>query len=200
MSQPEGNTGVPSQGRPIADAALFRDVIRHLASGVTIITSSLQGEPVGLTATAVCSVSATPPMLLTSVTVTSRTAAGITETGSFAVHLLRHSGRKYAEQFASRGEHFTGLDYSINKDKRLPVLADVLAWFLCEVEQSLAVADHVIFFGRVLQCELKDTRPDPLLYFDRSYRRLAPGAEPGAENLEPWGSAQDAGLPGFGWP
>lgn len=199
MSQLEGSTGSSPRGAN-AEAALFRDVIRHLASGVTIITSSLQGEPVGLTATAVCSVSATPPMLLASLTVTSRTAAGIAETGSFAVHLLRHSGRKYAEQFASRGEHFTGLEYSRTQGKHIPVLADVLGWFLCEVEKSVPAADHVIFIGRVLECELKDKRPDPLLYFDRSYRKLAPGAEAGAENLEPWGSAQDAGLPGFGWP
>jgi flavin reductase (DIM6/NTAB) family NADH-FMN oxidoreductase RutF len=174
MSQPDAKA-TPITGAS-AEAAAFRDVIRHLASGVTIITSSSKsGEPVGMTATAVCSVSATPPMLLVSLTTGSHTAQGVIETGAFAVHLLPHSGRKHAEQ-----------------------LADVLGWFLCQVEQSLPVADHVIFVGRVLQCELKSKSPDPLLYFDRSYRKLAPGAEPGAENLEPWGS-QDAGLPGFGW-
>jgi len=56
----------------------------------------------------------------------------------------------------------------------------------------------VIFIGRVLECNLTDRAPDPLLYFDRGYRKLAAGMEPGAEKLEPWG-AQDAGLPGFGW-
>jgi flavin reductase (DIM6/NTAB) family NADH-FMN oxidoreductase RutF len=200
MSQLEGNTALPSQGRATADAALFRDVIRHLASGVTIITSSLAGAPVGLTATAVCSVAATPPMLLVSLTASSRTALGVAQTGAFAVHLLQHGGRRYAEQFASRGEHFENLKFSTTPAKRIPLLSDVLGWFLCEVEQSVPAADHVIFLGRVIQCELKDKRPDPLLYFDRSYRKLAPGAEPGAENLEPWGSTQDAGLPGFGWP
>jgi len=153
---------------------------------------------VGMTATAVCSVSATPPMLLVSLTTSSHTAQGVLESGAFAVHLLPHSGRKHAEQFASRDLHFQGVKYALTSDKQIPVLADVLGWFLCQVEQSLPVADHMIFMGRVLQCELKSKSPDPLLYFDRSYRKLAPGAEPGAENLEPWGS-QDAGLPGFGW-
>jgi flavin reductase (DIM6/NTAB) family NADH-FMN oxidoreductase RutF len=198
MSQPEAGKVIPSAPDPSAEAAVFRDVIRHLASGVTIITSSLDREPVGLTATAVCSVSATPPMLLVSLTAASRTAQGIAETGAFAVHLLQHSGRRYAEQFASRGSHFQEVKYSPTHDKQIPVLANALGWFLCQVEQSLPVADHVIVVGRVLQCELKDKSPDPLVYFDRSYRKLAPGAEPGAENLEPWGS-QDAGLPGFGW-
>ena len=182
-----------------ADAASFRDVIRHLASGVTIITSTLGGEAVGLTATAVCSVSATPPLLLISLTATSQTAQGVAETGRFAVHLLLHRARRYAEQFASRGAHFEGVRYAKHSGSEIPLLSDVLGWFVCEVEQTIPTADHVIFVGRVVECELRDKAPDPLLYFDRGYRKLAPGVEPGAENLEPWGSTQDAGLPGFGW-
>ncbi len=197
MSRPEAKV-TPSVAGASAEAAAFRDVIRHLASGVTIITSSLSGEPVGMTATAVCSVSATPPTLLVSLTTASRTAQGVMETGAFAVHLLPHSGRRYAEQFASRSPHFQDVKYSPTSDKQIPVLTEVLGWFLCQVENSFHAVDHMIFVGRVLQCELKDKRPDPLLYFDRNYRKLAPGAERGAENLEPWGS-QDAGLPGFGW-
>jgi 3-hydroxy-9,10-secoandrosta-1,3,5(10)-triene-9,17-dione monooxygenase reductase component len=185
-------------GRSI-DAANFRDVIRHLASGVTVITSSLGGEPVGLTATAVCSVSATPPLLLISLTATSRTAQGVAETGQFAVHLLPHHCRKHAEQFASRGSHFEGVRYTQHRGSDIPVLADALGWFVCAVEQKFSAADHIIFVGRVLECELREKAPDPLVYFDRGYRKLGAGVEPGAENLEPWGSTQDAGLPGFGW-
>lgn len=199
MSQSEPTRAKPAAPRLCVDAASFRDVIRHLASGVTIVTSALQGEPVGLTATAVCSVSATPPLLLASLATTSRTALGIAETGKFAVHLLRHKGRAQAEQFAAPGERFSGIKYRLASEERIPVLSDVLAWFMCQAEQTVSAADHIIVIGRVLECELKDKSPDPLVYFDRSYRKLAPGAEPGAENLEPWGSAQDAGLPGFGW-
>ena len=200
MSQPEGPKPAIMPPRPSADAQLFREVIRHLASGVTIITSVLQGKPVGLTATAVCSVSVAPPMLLVSLGSTSHTARGVAETGAFAVHLLPHKARKYAEQFASAGEHFAGVEYSSAPETSVPLLRDVLGWFLCDVQQTIPIADHIIYIGRVIQCELKDKRPDPLLYFDRSYRKLAPGAEPGAEKFEPWGAAEDAGLPGFGWP
>jgi flavin reductase (DIM6/NTAB) family NADH-FMN oxidoreductase RutF len=197
MSQHENAKGSAQASGP--DAAKFRDVIRHLAAGVTIITSALDGEPVGLTATAVCSVSATPPLLLISLSATSRTAQGVAETGKFAMHLLPHRGRRYAEQFASRASHFDGVQYARLSPSELPVLSDVLGWFVCAVEREIPVADHVIFVGRVLECELKDKAPDPLLYFDRAYRRLAAGTEPSAQNLEPWGSTQDAGLPGFGW-
>lgn len=200
MSQPEAAKPVFVPSCPSADAQLFREVIRHLASGVTIITSILQGKPVGLTATAVCSVSVAPPMLLVSLGSASHTARGVAETGAFAVHLLPHKARKYAEQFASAGDHFDGVEYSSALETSVPLLRDALGWFLCDVQQTIPIADHIIHIGRVIQCELKDKRPDPLLYFDRSYRKLAPGAEPGAEKFEPWGAAEDAGLPGFSWP
>lgn len=200
MSQPEASGTIPAGRRKTAESALFRDVVRHLASGVTLITSSLGEEPVGLTATAVCSISAAPPMLLISLRASSRTAMGVTETGAFAVHLLPHRGRRYAEQFASKGEHFAGVEFSQSPDTCVPLLADVLGWFDCEVEQTVWAADHALFIGRVLRCELKDKSPDPLLYFDRGYHKLAPGAESGAENFEPGGSIQDAGLPGWGLP
>jgi flavin reductase (DIM6/NTAB) family NADH-FMN oxidoreductase RutF len=181
-------------------AARFRNVIRHLASGVTVITASLAGEPVGMTATAVCSVSATPPSVLVCLQSGARTALGVAESGFLGIHLLRHAGRKTAEQFASRGEHFTSVNFEREPQTGVPLLSDVLAWLVCAVEQAIPAADHTIFVARVLDCELKDRAPDPLLYFDRSYRQLASGAEPATQNLEPWGSAQDTGLPGWGWP
>ena len=199
MSQPEDRMFMSSQSESGVEAALFRDVVRHLASGVTIITSSLHGEPVGLTATAVCSVSATPPLLLVSLTQTSRTAQGVAETGAFAVHLLAYNSRRYAEQFASLSDHFQHTEYSTTSEQHIPLLADAFAWLVCRVEQSMSAADHTVFIGRVLQCELRNKSPEPLLYFDRNYRKLAAGIGSGAENLEPWGSSQDAGLPGFGW-
>ena len=42
----------------------FREGMRQLAAGVTIVTTSIGDQRIGLTATAVCSLSAEPPMLL----------------------------------------------------------------------------------------------------------------------------------------
>ena len=189
----------PEKTRDTVPAQVFREVMGHLASGVTIITAALQETPVGMTATAVCSVSAKPPLLLVSLTAGSRTALGVEQSKAFAVHLLAHDRQKYAEQFATAGDHFSGVSYRRDEQTGVPVLQDVLGYFLCQTEQVVGVADHVLFVGRVVECELSTTGHHPLVYFDRKYRRVAVSdSQPGT--LEPWGSTQDYGLPGWGLP
>jgi flavin reductase (DIM6/NTAB) family NADH-FMN oxidoreductase RutF len=180
-------------------AGAFRELMGHLAAGVTIVTSALDGVPVGMTATAVCSVSAAPPMLLVSLTTNTRTAAGVERSKSFTVHLLNYSGRNHAEKFARPGDHFAEVAYRNHAATGVPVLEDVLGYFVCAVERAVTVADHTIFFGRVLECELVATRRHPLIYFARGYREIAASPSAQAKSFEPW-REHDAGLPGWGLP
>ena len=192
---------MPAQqkARDTVAAQAFREAMGQLASGVSIITSSLDGTPVGMTATAVCSVSAKPPMLLVSLTVGSRTALGVEQAKAFAVHLLADHSQKHAEQFAAAGDHFTGIASRRDEPSGIPILHDVLTHFVCLVERTVEIADHLLFVGRVVECEVKAPGRHPLVYFDRKYRKVAAAeAQPGS--LEPWGSAHDFGLPGWGLP
>ena len=119
---------------------------------------------------------------------------------AFAVHLLSHAAKPCAEQFASTSkDHFEGIAWHSDEAAGVPILNESLGHFVCTVEQSFAITDHILFVGRVVACELNDKEPHPLLYFDRNYRKLSPASESPANNLEPWGSAKDIGLPGWGW-
>ena len=46
------------------DPGLFKNGMRRLASGVSLVTTVLDGQRHGLVATSVCAVSAEPPSLL----------------------------------------------------------------------------------------------------------------------------------------
>ncbi|HEV2661688.1 MAG TPA: flavin reductase, partial [Ktedonobacteraceae bacterium] len=48
----------------LVDREIFRDVIGHFASGVTVITTRAEDINYGLTASAVSSLSLDPPMVL----------------------------------------------------------------------------------------------------------------------------------------
>jgi flavin reductase (NADH)/flavin reductase len=81
---------------------VFRTGMRHLAAGVCVITTSAHGGGrFGLTATAVCSVSADPPTLLVCLNNSTTTCKEILESGRFAVNVLAGHDQEIAQVFAS---------------------------------------------------------------------------------------------------
>jgi flavin reductase (DIM6/NTAB) family NADH-FMN oxidoreductase RutF len=55
---------VSSPSEPTVDEIAFREAIAHFATGVTIVTTAHEGRPAGMTASAVCSLSLDPVLLL----------------------------------------------------------------------------------------------------------------------------------------
>ena len=83
------------------DATAFKRGMRHLAASVTLITTRHRDLRGGLTATAVCSVSAEPPQILVCVNKTASAHDPIGEAGFFCVNILAPDHRKIAERFAA---------------------------------------------------------------------------------------------------
>lgn len=83
------------------DSATYRHVIGHFASGVTIVTADDDGVPVGVTASAVSSLSLEPPMLLVCLNSRLHTQRVMSRTGAFAVNVLAEDHGPLAERFAA---------------------------------------------------------------------------------------------------
>ncbi len=146
----------------------------HLAGGVTIVTArDSAGEPRGFTATAVCSVSLDPPLVLVCVGRNAHTLPAIRTAGRYVLNFL-HSGD------ASRADRFAGSDESKFEGVRWspapggsPVLEESLAWVECVVERELEVGDHTVFIGRVTDARLEFPDGTPLVHFGRRYHTVA---------------------------
>jgi len=155
-------------------SAQFRDLMACWPSGVAVVTSSLGGQPVGCTATAVTSVSAQPPLLLVSLATNSRTLLAIRHTGGrFGVCVLSSAQQELAQQFA-RGdpvERFAGVGYSWQLG--VPMLRETVVGAVCAIRAELTVADHVLVVGSP-QRILGDLRHNPVIWFQRAYWELRP--------------------------
>ena len=90
----------PSGSRLSSD--VFRDVIGHFATGVTIITTAVGDERFGTTASAVSSLTLEPPMLLICMNKTSSTGAAVAQAGAFAVNILGEHHGPVARRFAKK--------------------------------------------------------------------------------------------------
>ncbi len=156
-------------------ASLFREGMSRVASAVHIITTDGPHGKAGLTATAVSSLSAEPPMLLTCVKRSSSSAPILKQNGVFVVNTLAASHRELADMFAGRAsirgvEKFSAHEWIIG-ETGAPILPDALVSFECRATQVLDVATHDILIGHVVAVRL-GPMTSHLVYVDRHYITL----------------------------
>lgn len=153
----------------------FRRAMAQLAGGVVVVTTAdHDGRPSGVTATAVCSVSLEPPLVLVCLGTGSRTRDRIAEAGRYAINILGASDRHHSERFSSTGDgKFDGVAWDPGTSG-CPILEGSLAVCECDVEQAIEAGDHTIFIGRVIGAGVSEGELDqPLVWVRGSYGRLA---------------------------
>lgn len=153
----------------------FREVLARLAGGVAIVTARRpDGTPSGMTATAVCSASLVPPLVLACLDVGTHTHDAVEASGAFAVHLLADGEADLARRFGEDDEDkFRGLLVSTAATGS-PLLSCGLGFCDCSVVGTLPAGDHTIFVGRVEAAEYRGSEGrGPLVYFRGVYDTLA---------------------------
>jgi flavin reductase (DIM6/NTAB) family NADH-FMN oxidoreductase RutF len=158
-------------------SAGFREAMRHLAGGVAIITAGQAEGRVGLTATAVTSLSADPPTLLVCINRSASLRPVLDGVGHFAVNLLGDRHQALADRFAGRHgvaghERFARGRWS-TLATGAPVLADALAAFDCAIDEIIERQTHAIVIGRVEAVRIKAA--PALVYWRGGYERLVEG-------------------------
>ncbi|MCK0198944.1 flavin reductase family protein [Ancylobacter sp. 6x-1] len=142
--------------------------MRELAAGVTVITALGPQGPRGLTATAVCSVSADPPTLLVCVNRATEGHAAIVASRAFCVNVTAHEHRPLAEHFAGRGGLRGAERFAHGAWRRLvtgaPVLEDAIAAFDCRVMETMEWGTHTVFIGAVAATHAADPARPALVY------------------------------------
>ncbi len=163
--------------RDAVDRSAFLEGMRRLSAAVCILATEQGGERFGLTATAVCSLSADPPQLLACVNRTARAEAPIRESGRFTVNVLGAHQRDLAHRFAavpSQAERFAaGVWRPLHTGA--PILDSAVVAFDCSVAEAWNGSTHTVFVGLVHAVVV--TAVPPLLYADGAYAALGPLAE-----------------------
>jgi flavin reductase (DIM6/NTAB) family NADH-FMN oxidoreductase RutF len=169
---------VPSNTTAASAAVLddFRTAMSLLASGVTVVTAGSGDDRRGLTATAVCSLSMSPPSLLACVNCFGEAHAAIEATGSFCVNILAQEDAEVSDKFAGRLSDRGSEKFEENRWMELetgaPVLRTALVAVDCEVYNTMKLETHTVFLGRVKGVYIGEKR-SPLLHFDRHYCSVA---------------------------
>ena len=153
----------------LADQQVYRDVIGRFASGVTVITTTVDGAPFGTTASAVSSLSLEPPMVLVCLNKSSDTQVALLKAGAFCVNILAEGQQDLAYQFARKGDKFAGIPYDAGIDE-VPVLSGTLAHLECRTAETVTGGTHTVFLAHVAVAAGHDGAP--LTYFRGRFGRL----------------------------
>ncbi|HVF12949.1 MAG TPA: flavin reductase family protein [Acidimicrobiales bacterium] len=157
---------------PPVDAARFRQVLGHFATGVTVVTGLDTAGPVGLAVNSFTSVSLDPPLVAISVNRTSSTWPRIRTSGRFTVNILSADQEAVSRRFASGGDRFEGVGWR-RSPSGSPVLDGALAWIDATVEAEHDAGDHLLVVGRVSALDVVGAG-GPLVFYRGGYGRFDP--------------------------
>jgi flavin reductase (DIM6/NTAB) family NADH-FMN oxidoreductase RutF len=143
-------------------AIVFRDCVGEFATGVTIVTTEVDGEPAGMTLNSFTSVSLDPLLVLVSLGHGSRTLAAMARSGRFAVSILHRGQREVAVDFAERGAAFP-LKHVRRRDDGYLVVAGAAAVLCCTVMETVRAGDHDLVLGEVV--EIEHGGGEPLVFY-----------------------------------
>lgn len=163
----------PDSRAAAIDPDAFRMAMRRVSSPVAIVTSMDGDQPVGLTATAICSATTEPPTILVCVNQTAGAVRPIAASRVLAVSFLSEAQHGIARIFSTGGvpaaERFASCAWG-RAVTGAPLLRDAVATFDCEVDAIIPSGSHNIYVSRVVDAAF--TEAGALLYRDGFFRRL----------------------------
>ena len=153
-------------------ASDFRNAMRQLTGGVSVVTAGRGRDISGMTVTSVSSLSVDPPALIVSINRESSSWPLVKRYGFFGVNILTSDQIDIAERFTGKGglkgaDRFAGAQWT-TRASGVPLLAEALAAIDCEVEDVVERHSHAIVIGRVLDVAVS-ARTAALAYWQGRY-------------------------------
>lgn len=162
--------------KPTAGADGLKYGMRRFAVGVTIISAADGRTKAGLTATAVCSVTAEPPRLVVFINKNVAADYVVLRSGALCVNVLAAEQEETAKIFAGmnkeiHGEARFGHGTWTTLATGAPVLEGALANFDCRVVKVFDESTHHAFL-----CEILETRDrkegEALIYLNGNFHHI----------------------------
>lgn len=158
-------------------ATSFREGMSCLGAAVSLITSGGPEGRHGMTASAVCSITDSPPTLLVCVNQKNRSHDVFNGNGNLCVNVLAERHIALADTFAGRGDttRFESGTWT-TLETGAPVLADAMVAFDCRIIERRAIGTHSVFYARVVGMLKSAQAAETLIWFDRRYHALKAAA------------------------
>jgi flavin reductase len=161
------------------DQKIFRDAMCKLGAAVSVVTTDGPAGRHGLTASAVCSVTDSPPTLLVCVNRAAGAHGVLKENGRLCINVLAGHHEELSSRFGQRGITVEQR-FAAGSWRRLitgtPALEGAVVSFDCRVAGITEIGTHSVFFCAVEGIVAASQPEQGLIYFNRNYHRI--GTDP----------------------
>jgi flavin reductase (DIM6/NTAB) family NADH-FMN oxidoreductase RutF len=158
----------------------------RFATGVTILTTEVEGRIMGMTANAITSVSLDPPLVLASVAASSSWRLAVRASSFYSIHVLAADQGELARWCASPSRHDDPdrLPRLLHVKKGRACLLGSLATIHCSIYAEYPAGDHDLLIGEVVATEaVRGGRP--LVFADHSFGDFSSRSRDRVSSLEP---------------
>ncbi len=159
----------------------------RLVGAVTVITTDGHAGLGGFTASAVCSVTDDPPMLLACINRNSRQYAVFKGNGVLCVNVLTAAQEKVSRAFAGRvtiQERFRDQRWTV-LETGAPALDNALVNFDARIVQSVEAGTHSILLCEIVSVRIEAGNHVGLAYYGRGYHPVARHSQDDGNDTRP---------------
>lgn len=156
----------------MVDSHTFRCLLSRFASGIAIVTARDGERDVGMTVSAFCSVSLSPPLVLVCVDRGASMHDLLLGHPNIGISIMACEHETHCRRFADKNEthRFEGVSFS-RGESYVALLDDAMAHLECQLVHHCEAGDHTIFIAQVEHGSMREGRP--LLYYRGQFAQLA---------------------------
>ncbi|WP_322028583.1 flavin reductase family protein [Paraburkholderia sp. J76] len=151
------------------DARVLRATMGMFATGVTVVTYQVEGQPAGMTANAFMSVSLEPPLVLVSVRKSSRFNQWVEEGVRFGINILAEDQRALSAHFGGCPQDDLELPFCAHEGT--PLLEGSLVQLVARAVDVHPAGDHLLYIGE-LEYVRHGTQRRPLVFYSAKYQQM----------------------------
>jgi flavin reductase (NADH) len=153
----------------------FRNAMAHLPAAVSIITTDGAAGRCGITASAVCSVTDTPPTVLVCINRNSAMHDVFKQNGHLCVNVLSGEHEALALHFSGATKVVMEQRFTFDTWRagvaHQPVLDNALVKLQGHIKDCKEVGSHSVMFVELDEIEVSE-EPDSLIYFNRLFHKV----------------------------
>lgn len=139
------------------DEAAKKTTLRMIPYGLFVMTTKDDKTMTGAAVNWLTQASFQPPLVVLAAKADASSTGMIEKSGLFCINVLETGQTALASAFFKhvepQGNKFGDIEFELSPNG-LPVLKDALGYFECRVREKVAIGDHTIFVGEVVEAGL----------------------------------------------